>query len=529
MLGQDSPTLELDAGFLDISFPPFKKNGFQQTFFSIIRIFVWSIAWLGMIIGLLFSSGAFDLIGTNRWIIFLMPASICIICGIILTSISPTKLSVQLHNIRKNAPPRDFIRRQESGGIDLENFWNLATINIPSTDDRGWVFESPSEEHWYNENPYSKDEGGIIAEHPTKIGTPKPATISTYGISLTLVSIMLIMAGYAIADFSTNGWECQNGEIIPILSVGGEDDDGNPLSHCKDMSDSGLDTPSWASSPELEGYFPADPRITYGIGLISIFWLGYSITRWKRVNTIIGVPTSLVRSVAIGNAELVGQVRKHLADPMTITVDNDPSKVVDDLYMSHWTYEVYICRRVSDGDGGTKEVCSWELVREKKDVRNFVLNDGTGGIVVRPGSWRGRRVELGQHLIQWECNHDLSYRGLILNLMTSGDIRKHRWTLFGLKIGDPIYLTGEVSNRDNKEFQHENIEPYKDLTRKSAALQVKGRDSPGFRSYLERGSELGVLSNARSQYDYLIPGAIAVIGASMILAKWNFAISGYFL
>jgi hypothetical protein len=97
-----------------------------------------------------------------------------------------------------------------------------------------------------------------------------------------------------------------------------------------------------------------------------------------------------------------------------------------------------------------------------------------------------------------------------------------------LKIGDPIYLTGEVSNRDNKELQHENIEPYKDLTRKSAALQVKGRDSPGFRNYLERGSELGVLSNARSQYDYLIPGAIAVIGASMILAKWSFAISGYF-
>jgi hypothetical protein len=196
--------------------------------------------------------------------------------------------------------------------------------------------------------------------------------------------------------------------------------------------------------------------------------------------------------------------------------------------MSHWTYEVYICRRVSDGDGGTREECSWELVRQKKDVRNFVLNDGTGGIVVRPGSWKSNRIELGQHLIQWECRNDLSYRGLILNLMTSGDVRRHRWTLFGLKIGDPIYLTGEVSNRDNIEFQHENIEPYKDLTRKSAVLQVKGRDSPGFRSYLERGSELGVLSNARSQYDYLIPGAIAVIGASMILAKWNFAFSGYF-
>ena len=250
--------------------------------------------------------------------------------------------------------------------------------------------------------------------------------------------------------------------------------------------------------------------------------MGVAITRSRRVKTIQDQSTSLVRSVAIGNAELVGQVRKHLKNPMSVEVDDDPSKTVDDLYHWHWTYEIYVCRKVKTDDGW-EERCAWEQVRQKHGSRDFILHDGTGGIVVRPRTWKWKRTELGQHLVRWECAHDLRIRGLLTNLFTSGDVRRHRWTLYGLKIGDPIYVTGEVQPREEEELRDEGIKPYKDRARKSGAVEVIGNDAPGFRSYLERGSELGAMSNARSDIDYFFPAGIVVIGAMMLFSVWGFA------
>ena len=514
--------LELHAGMFDLGTPVMRKGGIWETLGSgLLRVLYFICIGL-MLICFIGAISLFDSIGTEDWWFFAAISVAGLLSGAVVVGAAGSEISLQMQKIREKNPPRDCLIRAEKGGVELQNFWNSATVHIPSVDDRGWVFEAPGETHWYRENPYMRDEEGVLKEHPTKIGTPVPATISMAGIASIVMATLLIFSCYAVAVYTTAGWECDNGEIVRLAFAGGEDDDGRPIGVCGDRSDYGISMPAWAESPEMENQFSAHPLVTYGTILISLIWMGAAIIRWKRVKTIQDQTTSLVRSVAIGNAELVGQVRKHLKDPMTVEVDDDPSKTVDDLYHWQWTYEIYVCRRVQTKDG-TEERCAWEQVRQKHGSRDFILHDGTGGIVVRPRTWKWKRTELGQHLVRWECAHDLRIRGLLTNLFTSGDVRRHRWTLYGLKIGDPIYVTGEVQPREEEELRDEGIKPYKDRARKSGAVEVIGNDAPGFRSYLERGSELGAMSNARSDIDYFFPAGIVVIGAMMLFSVWGFA------
>ena len=62
------------------------------------------------------------------------------------------------------------------------------------------------------------------------------------------------------------------------------------------------------------------------------------------------------------------------------------------------------------------------------ELQVFTIHDGTGGIAVMADSFSTQ--EFGDHLIQWECRHDMRMKGLFTNIMLSGDIRRHRWTLW---------------------------------------------------------------------------------------------------
>ena len=524
MVNSGDQQIELDAGFVDFSLPIVSGGGFFGKIGSYFTILMVILAWISMLITLLMAPFGSFAVGDDLF--GLLACSGCgIVSGLIVAFSSPTELAKQLHKIRTNSPPRDFTWRKEAGGVELESFWNTATVRIPSQDDRGWVFESPGPENWQRENQYEKDESGIIDEHPTKVGTPRPAMISSMGVASVVIAILLSCSIYAVADYSTNGWECNNGETVRLMLAGGEDGDGNPESICGDGSDLGLSQSSMYDD-RIEDEFPGWWPFTYGYALFALIWMFVAYGLNKRMMTIIDTTTDLVRSVPVGNSELVGQVRQHLEEPMTVQVDGDPSKTVEDLYLWHWTYEIYVCRKVKTKDGW-EERCSWETVRSKRGGEDFILHDGTGGIVIRPKTWNESKVELGQHLIQWECAHDMRLKGLFTSLAVKGfggNIKRHRWTMYGIKIGDPIYLTGEIRNRSDKELKKEGISPYKDRTRKSGALEVVGENSPALTAYLERGTELGALSGTRSSFDYMIPPGISIIASMMILTLWKFAI-----
>ena len=62
-----------------------------------------------------------------------------------------------------------------------------------------------------------------------------------------------------------------------------------------------------------------------------------------------------------------------------------------------------------------------QQIRANSGATSFTIHDGTGGIAVMADSFSTQ--EFGDHLIQWECRHDMRMKGLFTNIMLSGDIR----------------------------------------------------------------------------------------------------------
>jgi hypothetical protein len=406
------------------------------------------------------------------------PVLFIAVIGCLLLAIGlPTTLNAKLHELRSKMRPAEVAHQKEVGGTELVSFWNDATIDRPRVDERSWVFPPPTEDKWNAEDRYAPDAGEEpIPEHPNKVGTPRPATFSTFGLFTLLGFVLLIWqwANFRSMQNSASSATTAGDEMIPYGTM------------------------------------------TYIIIGVTVFWLGISIFQWKRTQAMQDMPTSYIRSMAVGPTELVGQSRAWIELPETVVVDADPSKSVDDLVVWKWTYEVYVCttRTSTDNEGNTqtKETCDWKQIRKEKGSTPFVIHDGTGGALLYPHTFK--RQGFGSHLIQWECRHDLRMTSLFLNLWMDGDIRKHRWTLYGIRMGDPVYVMGDVMNRAADSMQSEDI----DRTLQNALLDVRGKDAPGFKARIERGSELTALGNARSQLEYLILPLLSMVTALALLA-----------
>ncbi len=378
--------------------------------------------------------------------------------ALIMGFVPPTKLQQKLQDLRLLLRPTEVQWKKEEGGTELHSFWNSETINKPTTDPRSWVFPAPPPNEWHLETKYHPDESGeLLAEHPNKIGTPRPPAISNYGLATSVA-------------FALFAWQ------MLIFSQGSEE-------------------LSWMS---------------YVLIGVSMVWLLVSFFMWKRAQAMQDTPTSNIRSVAVGTAEIVGQARPGIQLPALTVVDADPSKSVADLLSWHWKYEVYKCRTVKT-DKGTREQCSWETVRQDTGGTTFTIHDGTGGLAIHPNTFETK--EYGDHLIQWECRHNVTIQGLLRNIFSNGRIKRHRWTLWGLKIGDPCYLLATMQTRSSEDLESEGI----DRTLQNALLEAVGEKAPGFKPRLEKGTELTALAGIRSQLEYLIIPTLALLASIIML------------
>jgi len=412
------------------------------------------IQWLCFIIGALISIGGL----ATFFITNMDPIPVLISLGALIMGFSsPTKLQKTLRELRSQLNPAQVNWQKEQGGTELQSFWNSATIRRPTIDDRAWVFPAPEQNLWHLERRYHPDNPEeLIPEHPNKIGTPRPATVSNYALATLTAYTFFAFQMYLILEGE---------DKVPIYILIG----------------------------------------------VSIIWLLVSVFMWKRAQAMMDTPTSNIRSAAVGGAELVGQVRPGPQYPPTVVVDGDTSKSVNDLTSWKWNYEVYKCKTVTDKDGNTRQECHWHKIRSDSGGTNFTIHDGTGGIAVLTNTFKTR--EYGDNLIQWECKHDLRMKGLFTNIMLSGDIKRHRWTLWGLKIGDPCYLLATLKSRENQSLESEQI----DRTLQNALLEAVGEKAPGFKPRLEKGTELSALGTARSELEYLIIPTLALLVSIIML------------
>ena len=314
-----------------------------------------------------------------------------------------------IRKIKEQAPTRDSRIRMEAGGVELQSFWRGAYVHRPSSDDLGWVFDPPQKEDWRaSKSIFQADESGLIKEHPSIVGTPTPP------------------------DFTTNG-------ILVIMS-------------CLPLIGIGLTVP-----PMIE----AEPRVAFIIiPILSLTFAMASHFVGASGRVAIEHVTEKVRSVAVGDTELVGQVR-NLGEIPTVVVDSDLSKSAEDLLLWEWLYDVEIEEEYRDSKGNRQTRRYWRTIDTDAGGLPFVLHDGTGGLVIEANSFS--RKSLGQPMITWSCSH-ASYSQLSsLNLWKavrtygSGTVKQHRWRLWGLSLGDPCMIHGSAKTMPNEKIENYGI------------------------------------------------------------------------
>ena len=450
-------------------------GGFDFTPPSGFVIIPWVFSLLLIVFGLIGSIGA---LASNNWAsvaaggIFVVPG--CLL-GMLLT---PTKLQKEFEKIRIEEKPRDFVHRSETGGSTV-SFWTGAYSHSPKRDDRGWVFQAPGPEYWDKVDPYGPDDSGIIPEHPTVVGTPKPASFSLDGVFMCILALYSIPATMA--------------SVYTGLEVGESAEDAEALVMAA--------------------------LLIFGPAIGSVVFAAAMWVTGTKMQLTIDVPTSKIRSMAAGELELVGQVRRWTSPAPPVLVGDDPARTYNDLHSWRWEYEIHLKRTkvvMTDDGPRTKTEYKWETIKQKNGSHNFILHDGTGGVLVKPDKFEDQ--ELGEYIRIWEVDHNRNLGEIFGSLITTTfggwTILEHKWTLWGLALGDPCYILGKAENRPKnikkeKWFAEDGITPIR-RNDQQLLMQVVGESGVGFAARLERGSELGVLGKVKSQFEYkIIPGILA--------------------
>lgn len=474
------------------------KPDFNQGFIKVTYPYTWQL-WL--VWGLIF---IIILVG-----IYKTPQGLVLSLAMLpfLAIFSPTALEQQLHKMRSEAPqPEDLEAQALASGYSLSDWFYGHTEYVPTADASDWVLPAPGPKSWFMQRPYHPDPSNeLIPEHPRKIGTPKPANLSSYGLFM-----LAFLAGMSV--FATIG-----------------------ITQAKASESIGDDTMLLL------------PFITMGIGAV---WLIGGYLKQRQQAVMIDTSTETVRAASAGPTELVGQVRPTFSGAMDIKVDGHPHRIVPGCVSYHWTYETLVRERYTVYQNGrprvkTKDV--WRHVRGRKGDVPFLLHDGTGGIYIRPSTFE--RKEWGQYVKRWETSdrdtrRDPYWRYFQHKVFHKGNIIRHRWTIHALRIGNPVYVLGVLNQRplieldwpgvsdvsecesplcapadtpsiwDDKEDNHVD---YKNPV-SNARLDCTGRDTPGMPAMIKRGTELTNIARLRSRSELLfIPFMTTLSGVFMLL------------
>lgn len=198
--------------------------------------------------------------------------------------------------------------------------------------------------------------------------------------------------------------------------------------------------------------------IVIGLGAgLAMFTYGFSV--WREKRTIENIPTSKVRSLAMGLVEVSGraQPKALLKSPITAT---------DCVY-----YKFLVERRERRGKSD-----QWVTVSQGASTNYFYVDDGTGRILVDP-------VEADIHLSQDYRYSDAvsagNTLGLLFNVGTFS--QRMRYTEWYIIPGDLVYVMGTVTRwrNDQQERQFALAERLKELKADRERMKEFDRDGDG--------------------------------------------------
>ena len=421
------------------------------------------ISWIVWVIGLILTLlGIVATLGGNEIGTLLLSAVGCLM----MAFSSPGSLEGQMKKVRESAiDPAELEAKAQASGLTIDSWLMQQSTYVPTNDPNDWILPAPGPSTWDNANPYgAHGDGNAIPEHPSVVGTPRPATMTSFTIFASL-SVVFALAGVA----------------------------------------------GVMASDDTDSIIPAVVVIVIGfiVSLISYF-------RSKMLSQMLDTPTSLVRSAPVGYPELVGQVRPVADGCLTVVVDGNQNMVMNNMVGYHWSYEQYQCRTVKT-DNGTREECNWVTIRSDSGGCPFILHDGTGGIRVNAQTFK--RTDYGQYLKRWDgafaqtLGKQLMAQA-VAGLLGGARVKKHRWTLYGLKLGNPVYVLGETKPRTSEAVAAEGL----DGTLGNSIIEVwGGEDAPGVKVTLQRGTELSNVASSRSGFEMLMPPLMFMLGGIALL------------
>ena len=102
----------------------------------------------------------------------------------------------------------------------------------------------------------------------------------------------------------------------------------------------------------------------------------------------------------------------------------------------------------------------------------------------------------------------------VAGLLGGARVKKHRWTLHGLKLGNPVYVLGQTKPRSRDELAAEGL----DGTLGNSIIDVWGNeDAPGVKCTLQRGTELANLGRSRSGFELIMLPIVMMIGGIALI------------
>jgi hypothetical protein len=270
----------------------------------------------------------------------------------------------------------------------------------------------------------------------------------------------------------------------------------------------------WLSFPVGEERQSTMPFLLAGlvIGAVSVT---ISYFQNKKVMEAWDTVTSIVKFIDAGHNELVGQVRPASFEPLeTVHVDNyrDSNWTFDNLVGWSWTYSIYHCwktrYRDSDGKWHTKTECAWKSIRGDSSASPFMLHDGSGGILVDLATLKESPLsEI------WESDGPGRKGGN--GLYTKGDVRKHRWKLYGLQLGDPVYTMARIKSRPHDDIPRGTVS--ENASRIHHTLVAVGEDAPRRHAIIQKGTEFSVLKAKSSTVSRYGASAFLILSSIMLM------------
>ena len=445
-------TLNLHGGFLKLSTPYRWYGLLGYALFGIMAL-------VGLVMSL-------TNLGNSEDIVAGMAISILGLSGLAVTT--PSSHQKDLYNLRQQAiDPEVLEAKAKESGLSIDNWFLKQTTYVPTNDPSDWVLPAPGPAVWDKLDIYKQDgDGSPIAEHPVKVGTPVPATFTLFGIFGILASLFTVIAvGIALTEVVDSGSRLV---IIGIMAI-------------------------------------------IGLILLIIGWF-----KSKMLTQMLDLQTSVIRSVPLGYNELVGQVRPSYEGVLRVVVDGNQNMYMENMVGFRWTYEQEQKRTVTTKDG-TRTETRWVTIREDSGGCPFILHDGTGGIRVNGENFK--RSDYGDFIKRWDSAFAKSlgqqfFAQLVAGFVGGWRVTDHRWTLYGLKMGNPVYLVGQVKSKSNAMIAEEGL----DGTLPNSIIEVFGNeDGPGAKSTLKRGTELTNLGRSRSKAEMILPAMILFLGAISLL------------